>query len=54
LMLIPKDKLAAVIAVLESADTDLTSGQRPSEQAMGNEKKSLADDPWQDILEDDL
>ena len=54
LMLIPKDKLAAVIAVLESADTDLTSGQRPSEQEMGNEKKSLADDPWQDILEDDL
>lgn len=54
LMLIPKEKVRAVIAVLESAKLDLASGQKPSKQAMDNKRKSLSDDPWQNILEDDL
>ena len=53
LMLIPKEKLRAVIAVLESVESDLASGQTTSKQAMDNEKKSLSADPWQNILEDD-
>ena len=43
LMLIPQDKVRAVMAVLES-----------SEQTMDNKRKNLSDDPWQNILEDDL
>ena len=53
LMLIPKEKIGAVIAVLESVEPDLASGGNPSTQAMGMEKKSLSDDPWQNMLEDD-
>ncbi len=53
LMLIPKEKLRAVIAVLESADLDLASRGKPSKQASDIEKKSLSDDPWQNMLEDD-
>ncbi|MCK5912449.1 MAG: helix-turn-helix transcriptional regulator [Desulfuromusa sp.] len=52
LMLIPKEKLRAVIAVLESVDPDLAAEQKASKLAMDNKKKSLSDDPWQDILED--
>ena len=44
LMLIPEEKLRAVIAVLESVES----------RAMDTEKKSLSDDPWQNILGDDL
>ena len=54
LMLIPKEKVRAVIAVLESAEPDLAAEQKPSKQAMDNKRKSLADDPWQNILVDDL
>ena len=54
LMLIPKEKLRAVIDMLESVEPDLVSGQKPSKQAMDNKRKSLSDDPWQNILEDDL
>jgi transcriptional regulator with XRE-family HTH domain len=54
LMLIPKDKLRAVMAVLGSVESDLTAGQKPSTQAMDNAKKSLPDDPWQGFFEDDL
>ena len=54
LILVPKEKLHAVIAVLESPEPDLMPGQKPSKQAMANEKKSLSDDPWQNILEDAL
>jgi len=54
LMLIPKEKMRAVIAVLESAESDLASGQKPPKQATANEKKNLSDDPWQNIFEDDL
>ena len=48
LMLIPKEKMSAVIAVLES-----TEAGRKSSQTTTGKKKSLPDDPWQDILEDD-
>ena len=48
LMLIPQEKVSAVIAVLESVETERNPGQtRP--QA----KKSLSDDPWQNLLDDD-
>ena len=49
LMLIPKEKSSAVLAVLE----DVEPGQKSSKQAKGNENKSLVDDPWQDLLGDD-
>ena len=53
LMLIPKEKVHAVITVLKNVEMDLVSGQKPSKQAMDNKKKSLSDDPWQNMLEDD-
>lgn len=52
LMLIPKEKMNAVIAVLENVETELKSGQKPSGQTMTS-KKNLSDDPWQNLLEDD-
>lgn len=59
LMLIPKEKLGAVLAVLEGqsaneweADSDApVSGSRGASKSVG--KKSLSDDPWQDLLGDD-
>jgi transcriptional regulator with XRE-family HTH domain len=54
LMLIPKEKVHAVVTVLESVEPELASGQKPSKQEKDNKRKSLSDDPWQDILEDDL
>jgi len=53
LMLIPKEKVSAVIAVLESVETERKSGQKSPGQTMAREKKSLSDDPWQDLLEDE-
>ena len=77
LMLIPKEKLGAVMALLEqepSADTESTADTQPlatNEQplkpskehvshaaksprpAKKEVKKSLSDDPWQDLLGDD-
>lgn len=50
LMLIPKEKLRAVNALLESVESELSPGQK----AMENKEKSLSDDPWQNILENDL
>lgn len=46
LMLIPKEKLNAVLAVLKGDDTAL------SEQSVDKEinSKTLSDDPWQDFL----
>ena len=38
LMLIPKEKVRDVIAVLEGVDPDLAAGQKTSNQGMGNEK----------------
>jgi transcriptional regulator with XRE-family HTH domain len=54
LMLIPKEKVRAVTAVLESVEPNPGAGQNPAEHAMGTQRKSLSDDPWQNILEDDL
>jgi transcriptional regulator with XRE-family HTH domain len=53
LMFIPKEKVNAVIAVLENVETELKSGQKPSGQTMTSKKKNLSDDPWQNLLEDD-
>ncbi|MDF1581150.1 MAG: helix-turn-helix transcriptional regulator [Desulfuromonadales bacterium] len=53
LMLIPQEKLGAVIAVLESVETEQKSGQKLPDQIIAREKKSLPDDPWQDLLEDE-
>lgn len=49
IMLIPKEKLGAVLAVLESTDSELP------QQSPGTVKvtKTLSDDPWQDLLGDD-
>jgi len=48
LMLIPKEKLVAVQAVLES-----DSSQQSQKQPQDKQKKDLSEDPWQDLLEDD-
>ena len=53
LMFIPKEKVNAVIAVLENVETELKSGQNPSSQTITNKTKNLSDDPWQNLLEDD-
>ncbi len=44
LMLVPKDKLGAVLVVLESVESNLVSGHKTSKQAMN--RKNLSDDPW--------
>ena len=51
LMLIPKEKLRAVQTVLESETSERTN--KPAERSRDKEKKSLSDDPWQDLLVDD-
>ncbi|MEX0618385.1 MAG: helix-turn-helix transcriptional regulator [Pseudohongiellaceae bacterium] len=58
LMLIPREKLGAVLAVLtndgnamagkSAGDSGLTGGMHEGVR----EKKSLSDDPWQDLLSD--
>ena len=53
LMLIPKERVSTVIAVLESVETELKPSQKSPGQTMTHEKKSLSDDPWQNLLEDD-
>lgn len=47
LMLIPKEKLSAVIAVLEKEATPTPS---PSEASKKEAQNSLSDNPWQDLL----
>ena len=54
LMLIPKEKVRAVIAVLESDEPNLMSGENPSQKTMDTTSKSLSDDPWQNIYENEL
>lgn len=49
LLLIPKEKLAAVLAVLESENAEWA----PASATPSHEKKTLSDDPWQNLLEDD-
>lgn len=59
LMLIPKKKLGAVLAVLEGRAADEWeadsegpgSGQRNTSKSVS--KKKLSDDPWQDFLGDE-
>ena len=48
LMLIPQEQVSAVIAVLESTETERKQGQTTT-----GKKKSLPEDPWQDLLEED-
>ncbi|MDT8445113.1 MAG: helix-turn-helix transcriptional regulator [Desulfuromonadales bacterium] len=48
LMLIPQEKMSAVITVLENSETERKPGQTTT-----GKKKSLPDDPWQGLLEDD-
>ncbi len=51
LMLIPKEKLAAVQAVLEREEE---GGGAEPDVTLGKEKARLSDDPWQGLLGDDL
>ncbi len=56
LLLIPKEKLNAVRTVLESEQFTGSSQDREhgsSTQIKDQQKKSLADDPWQDLLGND-
>ncbi|PKM37505.1 MAG: transcriptional regulator [Gammaproteobacteria bacterium HGW-Gammaproteobacteria-10] len=55
LMLIPKEKLGAVIALLEQESSELGKEHMSQAKKTANEevKKSLSDDPWQDLLGDD-
>ena len=53
LMLIPREKVNDVIALLENVEKELKPGQKPSSQTMASKKKSLSDDPWQGLLEED-
>ena len=58
LMLIPREKLAAVMAVLEQEALEPASGlaghaQDSQRTARTPAKKALADDPWQDLLGSD-
>ena len=55
LMLIPKEKLGAVIALLEQESSELGKEHMSQAKKTAKEevKKSLSDDPWQDLLGDD-
>ncbi|MEX0289942.1 MAG: helix-turn-helix transcriptional regulator [Flavobacteriaceae bacterium] len=48
LLLIPQEKLAAVMAVLAEESSDL-----PSTRKSVDEKKLLSDDPWRGLLGDE-
>src|SRR5690606_19142172 len=55
LMLIPKEKLGAVMALLEQESSEpgtihVSQAKKPSKEEA---KKSLSDDPWQDLLGDE-
>ena len=51
LMLIPREKLSAVQAVLEDESTE--SALSVSSSLEENERKTLSEDPWQDLFGDD-
>jgi transcriptional regulator with XRE-family HTH domain len=48
LLLIPREKLGAVQAVLESETSELTN--KPARQLQDKENEKLSDDPWKDLL----
>lgn len=55
LMLIPKEKLGAVMALLEQEGSEpckeyVSQVKKPTEE---DAKKSLSDDPWRDLLGDE-
>lgn len=55
LMLIPKEKLGAVMALLEQESAEpstmhVSQAKKPSHEETN---KSLSDDPWQDLLGDE-
>lgn len=49
ILLVPKEQLAAVLAVLENEVQEAID----SKASKISEQKRLADDPWQDLLEPD-
>ncbi|GAA0341317.1 hypothetical protein GCM10009092_02310 [Bowmanella denitrificans] len=55
LMLIPKEKLGGVMALLEqeSSDSDRMHVSQAKKTSNEDAKKSLSDDPWQDLLGDE-
>ncbi|MDA1372637.1 MAG: helix-turn-helix transcriptional regulator [Proteobacteria bacterium] len=56
IMLIPKEKLSAVLAILETDDTELPnkpSALTTKSEKATNDKQALSDDPWQDLLGDE-
>ena len=55
LMLIPKEKLGAVMALLEQEISEQGKAHmsQAKETARADAKKSLSDDPWQDLLGDE-
>lgn len=58
LLLVPKEKLGAVMAVLEQAPSasdqlPLAPNEALQRSIKKEAKKSLSDDPWQDLLGDD-
>ncbi|WP_198043514.1 helix-turn-helix transcriptional regulator [Ketobacter nezhaii] len=55
LMLIPKEKLGAVMALLEqeSSEPGKAHVSQAKKNAKEDAKKSLSDDPWQDLLGDE-
>ncbi|MCY4471901.1 MAG: helix-turn-helix transcriptional regulator [Kistimonas sp.] len=58
LMLIPKEKLGAVMALLEQESTEpgkkpVSQAQKSAQPAKEEARKSLSDDPWQDLLGDE-
>jgi transcriptional regulator with XRE-family HTH domain len=46
IMLVPKEKLSAVLAVLENDDTELPKNSAKT----AKDAKALSDDPWQGLL----
>jgi transcriptional regulator with XRE-family HTH domain len=48
LVLVPREKLEAVMAVLEGKTTD----QSPHNSGTSEPEKPLSDDPWRGLLED--
>lgn len=51
LMLIPKEKLSEVHAVLERDTSE--PNNKPTKRSQDKENRSLSEDPWQDLLDDD-